>query len=223
MEHAGVGIFCIETFILHKEVERSPVQSVLGAVFTWLHTNGFGFISAQPKADTLNWKLSKFWWAMAMKMSRCYLFCKTVRRTELTFLPNLVLKLLGLSPELRRHKCGRVYIAAMFLLCVVYETFKVYIHIRRNSFENLYLVRWKFYKWVEKFLYLSYFSISFPSICRWMSLWSTSTLSLLLVCSCGDSMQPSCTPWKSWRKQMVCRQGVSRDIASWPFCCWLPC
>ncbi len=34
MEHAGVGIFCIETFILHKEVERSPVQSVLGAVFT---------------------------------------------------------------------------------------------------------------------------------------------------------------------------------------------
>ncbi len=77
---------------------------------------------------------------MVLKISRFHSVCQTVRGTGLTFLPNLVLKFMGLSPELRRTKCGRVYSATVFMLCVVYETFKIYIHIRKNNFQ-LYMVR----------------------------------------------------------------------------------
>ncbi len=79
---------------------------------------------------------------MALEIRSIFdVLCEKIRETELTFLPNLVLKIVGLSPELRRQKCGRIFTAAMFLLCVVYEMFQIYIRLRKNSFESLYLVR----------------------------------------------------------------------------------
>ncbi len=78
--------------------------------------------------DSTGWQIE-----MALKVSRLHVRYQEVMKTDLTFLPNLVLKMMGLSPELRRHKFGRVYTGSMFMLCVMYGIWKIYFHIDQHG------------------------------------------------------------------------------------------